>query len=107
MLPKLERYLYGAADNRLEVVRLLLKSLRLERFSASTGVPWLNRNFVHPTLLAVPPTDEQNWIVAAAEAQDERLRVECQYLAKLKACKKGLMQDLLSGRVRVPAEVAG
>ena len=37
---------------------------------------------------------------------ESRVRMEQTFLEKLNAVKSGLMTDLLTGRVRVPAEVA-
>lgn len=48
-----------------------------------------------------PIREEQHAIVAHARAFDERLRAEALSLSKLQAQKNGLMDDLLTGRVRV------
>lgn len=53
-------------------------------------------------LLPIAETDEQQRIVTAIAAHDARIHTEETYLAKLQLLKKGLMQDLLTGRVRVP-----
>jgi type I restriction enzyme S subunit len=87
--------------NRPKFIRLLLESLRLDRFTAATGVPSLNRNFVHPIEVTVPEPAEQDCIVDVVEAHDARIRTEEQYSDKLKLQKKGLMHDLLTGKVRV------
>jgi len=52
-------------------------------------------------LLAKPPFEEQQAIQVRLNAHDTRLRTEEAYLNKLKLKKKGLMHDLLTGRVRV------
>ncbi len=41
----------------------LLKNFDLKRFATGTGVPTLNRNFVHDELVKVPPLAEQQQIV--------------------------------------------
>lgn len=53
----------------------------------------------------LPSLDEQRRIAAALKACDNELRQLCDQLAALKQQKKGLMQKLLSGEVRVPMEV--
>jgi type I restriction enzyme, S subunit len=53
-------------------------------------------------LVTVPSADEQRRIVAAIDGQDACIRAEEAYRDKLQLLKKGLMQDLLTGRVRVP-----
>lgn len=51
--------------------------------------------------VAVPKVQEQNRITALITAYDARIRTEEQYRDKLKLQKKGLMHDLLTGKVRV------
>jgi type I restriction enzyme S subunit len=80
---------------------LFLRSLRLERFDAATSVPTLNRNFVHPLRVAIPPLEEQHRIVAVAGAAEARIGEEERTAQKLRLLKEGLMDDLLTGRVRV------
>ena len=47
------------------------------------------------------PRSEQRKIVEILDAHDARIRIEEQYRDKLKLQKKGLMHDLLTGKVRV------
>jgi type I restriction enzyme S subunit len=47
---------------------------------------------------------EQARIVSVIDAFNERLEEEVKLLAKLKLQKKGLMHDLLTGKVRVKME---
>ena len=51
--------------------------------------------------MAVPRLTEQHSITNVLDAHDARIRTEEAYLEKLKLQKKGLMYDLLTGRVRV------
>lgn len=57
-------------------------------------------------LVAVPPLPEQAVIAARAAAADQRLVNETRELMKLTTLKRGLVADLLTGRVRVSSEVA-
>ncbi len=88
--------------NQPRFVAMSLRSLRLERFDAATSVPTLNRNTVHALLIALPCVDEQGQIIKYIAKIDMRIDAEEYYLAKIKLTKKGLLQDLLTGRVRVP-----
>lgn len=54
----------------------------------------------------VPSADRQQRIVAAYDAIEQRLLAEERELKKLRTMKLGLANDLLTGRVRVPSEVA-
>lgn len=49
-----------------------------------------------------PSVQEQHRIVTVLQAHDARIRKEEAYISKLRLLKQGLMQDLLTGRVRVP-----
>jgi type I restriction enzyme, S subunit len=85
-------------------IAILLKAMRLERFDAATSVPTLNRNFVHPVLVAVPPVAEQRRIIAVLDAYDGKANRDIEHLKELRFLKQGLMDDLLTGRVRVNVE---
>lgn len=76
---------------------------RAERFAhGGSGLVHVKRTDLVKYLVAVPPEDEQHRIVRAAEEADGRLQAEEAYLEKLKLLKQGVMDDLLTGRVRVP-----
>lgn len=92
--------------NDPEFIALLLKFLRLERFDAATSVPTLNRNTIHPLRVAVPTPSQQHEIVSALKKFTSRARAEEAYLAKLRLITSGLLSDLLTGRVQVPARAA-
>jgi type I restriction enzyme S subunit len=79
----------------------LLQSLNLKKYSAATGVPSLNRNFIHPEIIKLPPLPEQKRIAEILTSADQHIEKEEAYRDKLLQMKKGLMQDLLTGRVRV------
>ena len=61
----------------------------------------INLPTVESLLIAVPEVREQDRIAALIAAHDTRIRTEEQYRDKLKLQKKGLMHDLLTGKVRV------
>lgn len=61
----------------------------------------INLPTVESLLVAVPKFQEQDRIAALIAAHDALIRTEEQYRDKLKLQKKGLMHDLLTGKVRV------
>jgi type I restriction enzyme S subunit len=65
------------------------------------GVPKLALFRIRKLAVARPPLKEQRRIATAFEAQDARIRAEEATLDKLRQVKRGLMDDLLTGRVRV------
>lgn len=62
----------------------------------------LNLEQVGLTVIPLPPLVEQNRVVVALDAQEGRIHAETTRMTKLQALKRGLMEDLLTGRVRVP-----
>jgi type I restriction enzyme S subunit len=64
------------------------------RFALSLGT-------ISQALIALPSITEQKQIAKILTTQDKKIQTEEITLAKLKELKKGLMNDLLSGKVRV------
>lgn len=58
-------------------------------------------------LLPVPPIREQKMIEECIQNSAHRIDIETTYVAKLKNQKSALMDDLLTGRVRVTALLSG
>ena len=88
--------------NSPKFIFYLLTYVGLERFSTGSGVPTLNRNDVHGYCAAIPTSaDEQTAISAVLSDMDiEIAGLEAQ-LAKTRAIKQGMMQELLTGRIRL------
>lgn len=75
---------------------------RVERMAhGGSGLVHIRRPDLCEYLVATPREDEQERIEKAISTHDESIAAEEAYLRKLKFIKKGLMQDLLTGRVRV------
>jgi type I restriction enzyme S subunit len=67
----------------------------------------INQQDVEGCLLPCPSLHEQQMVVERANALRSRVSDELRYKDKLQRLKSGLMQDLLTGAVRVPeAEAA-
>ena len=94
-------YIKDFHGNHEKFVYYKIKSFDVSRFGTGTGVPTLNRNIVHKEIVAVPKYGEQKEIAEILSAVDEKILVNKKLKAKFTLLKKGLMQDLLSGRVRV------
>jgi len=61
----------------------------------------LNNKIVKSVQVPVPPIDEQDRISEILETVEEKIQQEKQHRDDLKELKRGLMQDLLTGKVRV------
>jgi len=62
---------------------------------------------IAPLPVLVPPKPEQEIIIFALNSQDISIQQEEAYLDKLKQQKKGLMHDLLTGKIRVNLDKVG
>ena len=60
-------------NNPRFVFFLLLRDFDLKRFATGTGVPTLNRNFVHDEPVNIPPLPEQHRIVAILDEAFEAI----------------------------------
>ena len=79
-----------------DIVKRQLASL----FQGGT-MPVLSATIIRKLILAKPKQYEQEMIAKVLMTHDARIRTEEQYRDKLKLQKKGLMHDLLTGKVRV------
>lgn len=75
------------------------------KYAHGTKQQSLNASIVRSIRIKMPPKEEQHRIAAILTAADDRIAREEAYCDKLLAMKKGLMADLLTGKVRVPEEV--
>ncbi len=87
--------------NDVVFVYQLFSWLDLQKYGTKSGSPSLNRNDLHPLKLAVPPVAEQIKIREVLGHVDERASVLYGKLSQLTNLKKAIMQDLLTGKVRV------
>jgi type I restriction enzyme S subunit len=80
----------------------LLSGMGIERFASGSGVPTLNRNDLHDQSIRIPSeTREQVAIAAVLTDLDTDLDASNQELAKAKLLKQGMMQQLLTGKIRL------
>lgn len=73
----------------------------VSKYSAKTTVDSVRLNMIANMLIPIPKYDEQLKIIAALDEIELFVNKETDHLSKLHSLKTGLMQDLLSGRVRV------
>ncbi len=64
----------------------------------------LNLTAIRNTKVAIPPADEMNQIVKAFDSLDCSIAIKRKKLSKMQDTKKALMQDLLTGKVRVKVD---
>ena len=88
--------------NSPKYVYYVYKYMGLSKFASGSGVPTLNRNDVHVSKIAIPPIEEQCHIVKVLELWDTAIEKQSELIEKLKLRKRALMQQLLTGKKRLP-----
>ena len=73
----------------------------LKALAGSTTVPIVSKSEFSTFSLPIPPLQEQKKIASILSSIDNKIQKEKQYKEKLEELKKGLMQKLLTGEVRV------
>lgn len=73
--------------------------------SSSSGLNSINSKQVKAMKMIVPPPDEQRRMVGVLDGVGDRIKKECDVLEKLVHKRTGLMNDLLTGRVRIQSKV--
>lgn len=89
-------------DSHPKYIYYLYKFLKLERFGTGSGVPTLNRNDVHDLIVAIPKLEEQKAIAQTLSDVDVLIAALDKLIAKKRHIKTGTMQQLLTGKTRLP-----
>lgn len=79
----------------------ILKILDLNKYKKRSGQPLISQSIIYSQFIPIPPFDEQRKIVAILNNVDNIIEKENVYHEGLKNVKKGLMQNLLTGKKRV------
>jgi type I restriction enzyme S subunit len=74
---------------------------RFKELVGGTTNPHLNVGTIRSFKIPIPSISEQHGIAAVLDAHDARIHAEEGVLAKRRQVKQGLMDDLLTGKVRV------
>jgi len=96
-------YYVKLRDRRTDLRWLYYKliSLNLSKLNMATGTPGLNRDLAYSKVLSIPAHSEQHKIVEILDTVVSRLDLCNDKKQKLGKIKKGLMNDLLTGKRRV------
>ncbi len=86
---------------KLRFLYYLLLVVELDRISAQSGVPGLNRNDAYKILISIPSPVEQREITRALDVASREIDLLKQLAEQYRTQKHGLMQQLLTGKVRV------
>ena len=75
------------------------------QYNEASGVPSLNASTIENVVVSLPEYDEQVEIAVILSDMDEELQLLEQRLSKTHQIKQGMMQELLTGKTRLPFEV--
>jgi len=90
-------------DNIPKFIYYLYKFLRFERFASGSGVPTLNRKDAHSYTIALPSSSvEQHAIVYTLSDIDALINSLDLLIVKKHNLRHAVMQQLLSGKMRLP-----
>ncbi len=88
--------------NNPKFIYYLYSEIGLDRFGTGSGVPTLNRNDVHDYSTSIPKgLEEQIAIAAVLSDMDAEIATLETKLTKVRQLKQGIMQELLTGRIRL------
>jgi type I restriction enzyme S subunit len=95
----------GVSVNRFILAWLIFDDI--SRYISGTTRQKLNQSVMRNILIPLPPLSEQKRIAEILSQIDQAIEKEEKYKEKLERLKKGLMEDLLTGKVRVNRLVEG
>ena len=95
-------YICGERLSNLFLYYLLQWSKpQFERIAMGSTIKTIGLSYFKKLCIQVPPRDEQDRIASTLYSLDERMGQEAQQTLALGLLKKGMMQVLLTGKVRV------
>lgn len=91
-------------DGKPLFFKFLLEQMNLQRFLENSALPQLNNKDFYPRFYLYPLIEEQEEISNVLLNQHNLIRKKHFKIQTLQRLKKSLMQNLLTGKVRLPAE---
>lgn len=88
--------------NNPKFIYYLFMFTKLERMASGSGVPTLNRNDIHLIEVKLPTIKDQEYIVTVLTDVDYLIQSIEKLIDKKKKIKQGTMQQLLTGKKRLP-----
>ncbi len=85
----------------LVYLSLVLENMNINRLKKQSGQPLITQSIVNPLCVPIPPIQEQKEIVKYLTEISKLIELEKTCLRGISLLKKGLMQVLLTGKVRV------
>jgi len=95
---------YDNLDKKFLYYYLTISSRRLRGTTVGTGVPHINKKIFEELYIPLPPLEEQKRISNILSMIDSGIETVDRAIAKLERMKKALLNELLTGRIRVREE---
>jgi type I restriction enzyme S subunit len=95
-------YVSDFKGNSPHYISYLLTTVNFASHSGKSGVPGINRNDIHELKVLRPPHEEQTAIANALSDVDALITSLEKLIAKKRAIKTAAMQQLLTGKKRLP-----
>lgn len=93
--------------NNTRFIYYLFHLVNWTDYMTGSGVPTLNRNDVHAKVISIPKdVEEQKTIAAILSEMDADIAALEEKLTKYRQIKRGMMQQLLTGKIRLKNDVA-
>ncbi len=93
---------YLKSEENIQYLFYLLSNIDFSKYNESTGVPSLNRNTFYEILVLIPNSiAEQTAIAEILSDMDSEIEVLEEKCEKYKKIKQGMMQQLLTGKIRL------
>ncbi|QCX32594.1 hypothetical protein FDN13_02160 [Caloramator sp. E03] len=87
--------------NKYYYYYLAKKQTYIQNLTAGTGIPHVQKDIIENLLIPIPTISEQQKITDILSSVDDQLEEYQAKKEKLEILKKGLMQKLLTGKIRV------
>lgn len=97
-------YVESFESGNMKFLYYSLQRLNLKSLNEATGVPSLTRRTLNRQMMLFPSQTEQNEITFQIEKFDNVTESKQTKIQTLQRLKKSLMQNLLTGKVRLPEE---
>ncbi|MGR6861680.1 restriction endonuclease subunit S [Aliivibrio salmonicida] len=91
-------------DSSFLCLSLRYHKAQMEQLATQTTIAYMNKNNAESVLIALPSILEQRYIASSIMSVEKKINSISQSLLARKNLKKALMQDLLTGKVRVKVD---
>lgn len=94
-------YTYKFKNTTAKYVNNIFQKIDWKTYNEASGVPSLSKTIIERIKFNIPPLSEQNRIVSVLETWDKAIEKLAKKIEFKKNIKKGLMQRLLTGKIRL------